>query len=802
MTKAFKGALLNKDKRKQLFLFLCLHSLFFYAQQKYTISGVIKDGKNGETLSGATVLLKGIRIGSTVNAYGFYSITVPEGNYTLEVSYLGYVTVEKKIDLRTNKRINIELQEDTAQLEEVIISSQKNKKVDVRTPQMSTVQLTHKSIKEIPVVLGEVDIIKSIQLLPGVTKAGEGASGFNVRGGAEDQNLVVLDEAIIYNASHLFGLFSVFNIDAIKDVKLYKGGIPAQFGGRASSVLTIRQKDGNSKKIALAGGVGAISSRLTLEGPMFKNKGSFLIAGRAAYANLFLLLFNNPNRVGFYDVNLKTNYQINDKNRLYLSGYFGNDSFNLNNSFTNAYGNMTGNLRWNHIYNDKLFSNLSLIYSRYNYNLQVNAEGIDWKSNINNYNFRYDFKYYPSDKLTLDFGVSGIYYNFDPGVLNPLNEKSSVKPQNIDNKFAIEAGVYVSANHKISKKLAMQYGLRLSYFNRLGKQNLFNYKDGLPVIYNTQLGIYERARPIGQTTYSSGESIADFMNLEPRFSLSYLLNTKSSIKVSYNRIAQYLHLISNTASATPLDVWAPSGKFLKPQLANQVAIGYFKNFKDDMFSIELESYYKTIKNRVDYIDGAELIAQNTIETEVLIGETRAYGLELLLRKNKGSFTGWLAYTLSKAEQRTPGGSAGGLGINRGEWYHTPYDRTHDISVTGSYKLNEKWSFGANFIFQTGRPVTYPNGQFQYNGLSIATYANRNANRLPAYHRLDISATLRPWKNKHRKWQSEFVFGIYNLYNRRNAASISFRQNETTRINEATRTSIFGIVPSITYNFKF
>ncbi|MEW7278240.1 TonB-dependent receptor [Aquimarina sp. 2201CG1-2-11] len=788
--------------KKTLIFAVFLISCLGFAQEKFTISGTLKDQTNGETLLGATIFLKGISIGTTTNEYGFYSLTAPQGDYTLVISYLGYKTIEKVIVLDKNIKFNSELLEDAGQLDEVVITVDESKKVNLRTPQMSVAKLSSQTIKQMPAVMGEVDVIKSLQMLPGVTNASEGASGFNVRGGAEDQNLVLLDEAIIYNASHLFGFFSVFNTDAIKDVKLYKGGIPSRFGGRVSSVLDIRQKDGNSKELNLSGGIGAISSRLAMEGPTLKDKGSFLLAGRASYANLFLALASNENRAGFYDFNLKTNYELNDKNKLYLSGYFGNDNFELSNFFTNSYGNLSGNLRWNHIFNDKLFSNLSLIYSRYNYNLEINAEGIDWKSDIDNYNFKYDLGYYLNDKLKFDFGLSGIYYNFNPGELNPLDENSGINPLKLDNKYAFEAGIYAGLEHKISNKLTTQYGLRYSYFNRLGQQTLSNYQNGLPIVYNAQLDIYERANPIGETEYGSRKSIADFDNFEPRFALSYQLNEKSSIKASYNRIVQYLHLISNTTSATPLDVWAPSGKFLEPQIADQFAVGYFRNFKDNMFSIEAETYYKIIDNRVDYIDSADLIAQNTIETEILIGESRAYGLELLLRKNKGKFTGWLAYTLSKSEQRTPGGAAGGAGINNGDWYNTPWDRTHDISFTGSYKLNDKWRFSSNFVFQTGRPVTYPDGQFQYNGLSIPTYSERNADRLPAYHRLDFSAILTPRKNKNRKWQAEWVFGIYNIYNRKNAASITFGQNVDTGVNEATRTAIFGIIPSISYNFKF
>ncbi len=779
-----------------------LMSWLGFAQEKFTVSGTIKDHANGETLLGAAILLKGTTIGATTNEYGFYSLTAPKGTYTLVISYLGYKTIEEPIVLDKNIKFNSEITEDAGQLSEVVITAGESKKINLRTPQMSVAKISSQTIKQIPAVMGEVDVIRSLQMLPGVTKAGEGASGFNVRGGAEDQNLVLLDEAIIYNTSHLFGFFSVFNADAIKDVKLYKGGIPSRFGGRASSVLDIRQKDGNSKDLKLTGGIGAVSSRFAIEGPTFKEKGSFILAGRASYANIFLALANNSNRAGFYDLNLKTNYELDTKNKLYLSGYFGNDNFKLSNFFTNSYGNLSGNLRWNHIFNDKLFSNLSLIYSRYNYNLEINAEGIDWKSDIDNYNLKYDLKYYLNDKLKVDFGVSGIYYNFNPGELNPLNESSGINRLKLDNKYARETGIYTGLEYKVLDRLTLQGGLRYSNFNRLGKQTLNDYANALPVIYNSQLGIYERAEPIGETEYGSGKSIASFGNFEPRFAMSYQLNEKSSVKASYNRMAQYLHLVSNTMSATPLDVWAPSGKFLKPQIADLYAIGYFRNFNNDTYSLETEAYYKTIKNRVDYIDGADLIAQNTIETEILIGESRAYGLEFLLRKNKGKFTGWLAYTLSKAEQRTPGGRAGGLGINNGAWYSTAYDRTHDISFTGSYKLNDKWRFNTNFAFQTGRPVTYPNGQFQYNELSIPTFSKRNTSRLPAYHRLDLSATLIPRKNKDRKWQGEWVFGIYNAYNRKNAASITFGQNVDTAVNEATRTAIFGVIPSISYNFKF
>ncbi len=786
---------------RELTVLFILFTSILYAQDKYTTSGIIEDLSNGETVFGASVFLKGTSIGVVSNEYGFYSITAPKGTYTIVVSYVGFEDINQEVTFDKDQKIDFEISEGLTQLKEVVLSTEESERVNIRTPQMSVSKVKIATIKKMPVVLGEVDIIKSIQMLPGVTNNGEGSSGFNVRGGAADQNLVLLDEAIIYNTSHLLGFFSVFNADAIKDVKLYKGSIPARFGGRVSSVLDVRQKDGNNKKFQMTGGIGAISSRLAIEGPLLKEKGSFIIAGRGSYAHLFLKLAKKDNSASFYDLNLKTNYNLNENNKLYLSGYFGRDGFDFSGTFNSNYGNLSGNLRWNHIFNDRLFSNASLIYSKYDYNLAIDIFEFDWKSSIKNYNIKYDLKYYASDVLKLDFGVNGIYYNFDPGAIKPTTESSPVNPLQFDLKKAFESGLYISAEHKITSKLTAQYGLRYSAFLRLGEQSLVNYKNDQPVVFNNVLGIYQAGIPIGETVYKKNERIKSFGNFEPRLSVSYQLNQSSSIKAGYSRVAQYIHLLSNTSSITPLDVWAPSGKFIKPQLSDQYAIGYFKNFKNNIFSFEIEGYYKTVANRIDYIDGSNLII-NTIETEILNGKSRAYGLEFLLRKNKGNFTGWFAYTISKSEQQTLGGTAGGPGINDGAWYNSAYDRTHDISITGSYKLNDKWALSANQIFQTGRPVTYPNGQYLYEGMSIASYSLRNADRLPSYHRLDISATYTPNKRQKKQWKSEWVFGIYNVYNRKNAASISFGQNRESGVNEATRTAIFGIVPSITYNFKF
>lgn len=791
---------------KNKIIWICLlMSTFLVAQEKFSVSGTVKDQQNGETLFGATVYLKGTNNGAVTNEYGFFSLTAKKGTYTLVVSFLGYENITKEITLDVDQTINFEIKEASTSLETVVIEAEESERVNIRKPQMSVSKLNAATIKQMPVVLGEVDLIKSIQLLPGVTSGGEGTAGFNVRGGAADQNLVLLDEAIIYNTSHFFGFFSVFNADAIKDIKLYKGDIPAKFGGRVSSVLDVRQKDGNSKNFEVNGGVGLISSRLALEGPMFNKKGSFLVAGRTSYAHLFMPLIEEikDDKISFYDLNLKTNYEINENNRIYLSGYFGRDVFDLSQFIQNRYGNTSANVRWNHIFSEKLFSNLSLIYSKYNYELVLDFIKLDWVSDIQNFNIKYDLRYYASDKLKLDFGVSGISYNFNPGEIKPSDPSSSINARQLDKKRAFEGGVYVSAEHEITDKLSAQYGLRLSTFNRLGGQVLSDYANDLPVVYNSEIGIYEEGEEIGTTDYGRSESIQTFANLEPRLGLSYQLNDESSVKASFTRTVQYLHLLSNTSSVTPLDVWAPSGRYIQPQKSNQYAAGYYRNFKDKTYSLEVEAYYKNVDNRIDYIDGSNLIGTNNIETEILNGEARAYGLEILFRKNTGKFTGWFAYTLSKSEQRALGGNVGGPGINNGDWYNTPFDRTHDISVTGNYELNEKWKFGVNFIYQTGRPVTYPDGQYQYEGLSIASFDARNANRLPAYHRLDFSATFTPSKNKNRRWQSEWVFGLYNAYARRNAASISFVQDFDTGENEARRISVFGsFIPSITYNFKF
>ena len=791
------------DTKKITFLFLILSCFNLFSQEKFTLSGTITDNKSNETMIGVNLYIPETQSSINTNQYGFYSITLPKGTYTVLVSYIGFQTQSKELVLDKSTKLNFNLSDSAEVLDEVVVSGT-NYTTSIRKPEMSVNRLSISSIKKMPVVLGEVDVIKSLLLLPGVTNAGEGASGFNVRGGGADQNLILLDEATIFSSSHVFGFFSVFNPDAIKDLKLYKGGIPANFGGRASSVLDIYQKDGNSKSFHANGGIGLISSRLLLEGPLVKDKGSFLIGGRSSYAHLFLKLSEDQkdNSAYFYDLNTKLSYKLNPNNNLYLSGYFGRDVFAISKSFSNTYGNATLNLRWNHLFSDKLFTNLSLIYSDYYYGLDLDFVGFKWDSGIKNYNIKYDFKHYLSDSFKLNYGANAIYYSFNPGTIKPSDADSGINFDQLDKKYAFEPSLYISAEQEISKKLAVTYGLRYSMFYRLGQSTVNIYADNNPILFNTDQQIYEKATPIGTKFYDKNKTIQSFDNLEPRLAVSYQLTDESSIKASYNRMVQYLQLISNTSSPTPLDVWTPSDNFIKPQLADQVALGYFKNFNDKMYTLEVETYYKKIKNRLDYIDGADLIANEAIEQVILNGRMRSYGLELMVKKNEGKFNGWISYTLSRSEQQTPGRTLEEIGINNGNWYKSVYDKTHNLAVTAAYELNEKWTFGSNFSLQTGQPATFPIGQYSYENIVVPSYGLRNESRLPAYHHLDLSATLTPTKNKDRDWKGEWVFSIYNVYNRKNAASINFRQNSDTGANEAVRTSIFGMVPAVSYNFKF
>ena len=783
--------------RRIIFLFLLLNFNFIYTQNSFTISGYVQDNSNNELIIGASVIVKELQIGTVTNNYGFFSLTLVEGDYDLIFQSLGFEDQSLNFNLNRNISVNIFLNENIESLDEVILS--KNiEDVDVELPLLSMNILSGKTIRQTPVVFGESDLLKTIQLLPGVSSAGEGASGFNVRGGAADQNLILFDEAIIYNSSHLFGLFSVFNSDAIKEVKLYKGGIPSSYGGRISSVLDVYQKDGNNQKLQANGGIGSISSRFLVEGPIQKNKSSFLLASRGSYAHLFLKLTDIENVAYFYDLNTKSNFVINDKNKIFVSGYFGRDVFKLQDTFSNTYGNSTFNFRWNHLINEKTFSNTSVIYSNYYYGLKLDFGGFDWNSSIKNLNLKFDIKNYFSNEFQFNYGLNIIYFDFNPGEISPLTPNSGINYSKLNSKYAVENSAYFDIINKISPNLSVRYGLRFNQFLRLRQQGLQSYINDDPLDFDENLKIYNPANPLIYSFDNNSSVFKTFNNVEPRINISYSFKGQS-LKASYNRLNQYLHLISNTSSPTPLDIWVPSGPYLKPQKLDQFALGFYKNAKSLRFESEL--FYKKIKNKLDYVDGADLVGNDNIETVVIAGDARAFGIEFLLKKISGRHKYWIAYTLSKSEQKTPGRNSIETGINFSKWYNTPYDKTHDLSINSEYKINDKLKLVGNFIYQTGQPTNYPNSQYNYMNLNIPNFGERNSSRLPHYHRLDINLTLKPKKNN-RKIESTWVFGIYNLYNRDNANSIIFRRNNETLKNEAVQISIFGIVPSVTYNFKF
>lgn len=783
--------------KKIFLLVIFLFSLNINSQNNFTLSGYVLDSQTNELVIGASVIIDELNIGTITNSYGFFSITVKEGNYSVKTQNLGYKDDLQIISLNKNIILNIYLTEEVESLDEVIVM-ENTEDIDIELPVLSLNIISGKTIRQTPVVFGESDILKTIQLLPGVSSAGEGASGFNVRGGAADQNLILFDEAIIYNSSHLFGLFSVFNSDAIKEVKLYKGGIPSSYGGRLSSVLDVYQKDGNNQNFSMNGGIGAISSRLLVEGPIQKNQSSFLVASRGTYAHLFLKLTDIENIAYFYDLNTKSNFVIDNKNKIFLSGYFGRDLFKLDGTFMNTYGNSTLNLRWNHLINEKTFSNTSLIFSDYYYGLQLDFVGFDWKSGIKNLNFKFDLKNYYSNIFQFNYGLNVIYYDFNPGTIGPLTPDSGFNFSRLNKKYAFENSTYFDVIHKINSQLSMRYGIRLNQFLRLRQNGLQQYANDDPLYYDNDLKIYDPATPLAGNFDNNSSVFKTYNNIEPRINISYSFNNQS-IKASYNRLNQYLHLISNTSSPTPLDIWVPSGPYIKPQKLDQYALGYYKRIKN--IKIETEIFYKKIKNRLDYIDGADLVANDNIETVILPGKSRAYGFEILLKKSEGRHKFMVAYTLSKSEQKTPGRNSLEDGINFSNWYNTPYDKPHDFSINSEYILSKKLKIVGNFIYQTGQPTNYPNSQYTYMNLNVPNYGKRNSQRLPNYHRMDINLTLTPEK-KNKKIESSWVFGIYNLYDRDNASSIIFRRNNETLKNEAVQISIFGIVPSVTYNFKF
>ncbi len=775
--------------RSKILILLCLFSFVgLKAQNEFSLSGYIKDKQTGEDLIGAALYFPEISKGVTANVYGYYSISLPQGTYQCRVSFVGYETQELEIVLDKNIEKTFELGTSSEQLKEVEVSA-KRQDANVNDVQMSTINMSMNRIKKIPAVFGEVDVIKAIQLLPGVAAAGEGLSGFFVRGGAADQNLILLDEALVYNSSHLLGFFSVFNPDAIKDVQLYKGGIPSRFGGRLASVLDVRMKDGNSKKFTANGGIGLIASRLTLETPIVKDKGSILISGRRTYADAFLVFSKNESlknsELYFYDFNLKANYKLSDKDRLYASGYFGRDKFGLNGaqSFGINWGNATGTLRWNHLFNQKWFSNVTLIRSDYDYGLlgTQDEDTFEWTSKIRDYSLKADLTYFQSTTSTWRFGAQATHHTFTPGNID-INNRGTRYQFELEKNQAMEYGIYVDREHEITPRLKATYGIRVSRFDNVGDQKLFAYDNDFNISDTTQTG-----KGVFNTYYG----------IEPRIGARYTLDTESSVKASYNRTYQYVQIASNSTGSSPLDVYFSASPNVKPQSADQVAVGYFRNLKENTYEASVELYYKWMDNTIDFKNQAQLLLNEALEGELRIGTSKAYGAEFLVRKNEGKFTGFVSYTLSRVTRNIDvDESLPGI-----EEYLASYDKTHDIAVVASYELNKKWSFGGNFIYGTGNAITMPTGKYFYKGSLVPVYSDRNGARMEPYHRLDLSATLKNKVKEGKRWQSEWVFSIYNVYSRKNPYTYSFTQDdEGTPV--ANKVYLFPIIPSVTYNFKF
>ncbi len=763
-------------------IFFCSFSV--NAQDNYTINGVVKDSLSGETLIGVTLKFTAAsQSGTSTNAYGFYSYKLSPGEYNLSVSYIGYRSINRMVSINSDLRLDLNMVPENI-LEEIVISSEKRND-NIVNAQMGVAKINLSEIRNVPVLFGERDVLKTLQLLPGIKSAGEGNSGFYVRGGSTDQNLILLDEAPVYNASHLLGFFSTFNSDAIKDVSVFKGGMPAQYGGRLSSVLDIRMNDGNKKEFTAEGGIGLISSRLKVEGPLIKDKSSFMISGRRTYADAFLALSKdssiNKNTLYFYDLNAKVNYQIDDKNTLYLSGYFGRDELGLSETFGFDWGNATSTLRWNHLFSNRLFSNTSLIYSNYNYVIENFLEENNFKvnSSIRDMNLKQDFQLALNNSHNIRFGLDLIHHTIAPGNIT-ASATSSVNEVTIEKRKGNEIAAYISDEWEVNDKFNLVYGLRASSFLLFGP------------------GVFPTLDKDGNTTssksYTSGQLVRSYFNLEPRISASYQLNEFSSLKSSYTRNTQNLHLMSNSTASSPTDLYIMSSNNVKPEIADQIALGYFRNFNNDNYEFSTELYFKQMQNQIDYRSGTDLRGNTNVESDLLFGDGRAFGIELFLKKRFGKLNGWVGYTLSKTERKFND-------IDLGKWFNAKQDRTHDLSLVGIYKATERWTFSSTFVFNTGNAVTFPAGKYQLNNKTVYYYPERNSDRMPNYHRLDLSATLEGKPG--RKLQSSWSFGIYNLYNRKNAYSIDFRDDpDNPTRTQAVRTTLFGIIPSITWNFKF
>jgi hypothetical protein len=748
------------------------------AQEKTTVNGTVKDKMNGESIMGAVIKVDQLaNVVVTSNEYGFFAISLPKGKYDLRISYVGYE--EKRIPITLNEPMSIPVfLESKNQLVEVVVES-KRKDDNLMKAQMGTETLNMKSISRVPVLFGEKDVLKTIQLLPGVKSAGEGNSGFYVRGGAADQNLILLDEAPVYNASHLLGFFSTFNSDAIKDATLIKGNGPAQYGGRLSSVLDVKMKEGNNKNYIVNGGVGLISSRLSIEGPIQEDKSSFILSGRRTYADIFVKANEKfkDNILYFYDFNAKANYKIDDKNRIYFSGYFGRDELGLGTSFGINWGNKTGTIRWNRVMSNKLFLNTSFIYSDYNYDVSLkNGETkFNVNSNIKDVNVKQDYTYYFNPKNTIRFGFNTILHTITPSIFSGTVNNSVNKV----GRNGLENAIYFNNNFKANQQFTLDYGLRVSAYTLMGG-DVYN-------IYNGD----EKTSSILLQKNAFGKT---YLNLEPRITGNYRINELSSVKLAYARNVQHLHLLSNATASSPSDQWIGNSYNIKPELADQTSIGYSRNFKNNTYELGAELYYKKMQNQLDYKDGTNINTIADVESALLYGIGRAYGFELLAKKKMGIVSGWISYTLSKAERKIEG-------INEGEWYNAKQDRTHDISIVSIVELNSKWSVSGVFVYYTGDAVTFPTGKYSFEGQTIYQYAKRNANRMPTYHRLDLSVTYEN-RNKNKR-ETSWNFSLYNVYGRENAYRINFQDDPLDKTKtQIIQTSLFRWVPSITYNFKF
>jgi len=765
-------------KKVILLILLILPIQAAIAQDKVRLSGQIRDSASNEDLIGVSVYIKEIKAGASSNVYGFYSLSTIPGEYVVRFSLPGYETREIAMNLDKDIRADIELKVSPLEIESVTVTADAPDE-NIKTPEMSVLKINPVQLKKVPVLFGEQDLLKAIQLMPGVQSAGEGNSGFYVRGGGADQNLILLDEAIVYNASHLLGFFSVFNSDAIRDARLIKGSGSSEYGGRLSSVLDIRMKEGNSKRFVTEGGVGLISSRLSLEAPLVKDKSSFILAGRRTYFDLFLKASNDENtrktQLYFYDLNAKANYILGKNDRLFLSGYFGRDVLGYKGEFGIDWGNSTGTMRWNHIFNSRLFSNSSLIFSHYKYEVGITNgdELINIGSSIKNISLKEDFQYFVDSKNIIKFGLQGTYHTFTPGEIKA--EKSSINALEFKKKYGLESAAYVNHEFQPTDLLSFDYGLRYSSFAALGPGEVFSFD---------QAGV-----PTGSTEYGSGKLIKYYGGIEPRVSASYMLDFASSVKASYARNMQYLHLLSTSTTTTPFDLWHPSTKIVKPGIADQFAVGYFRNFEENKYETSVEVYYKNLQNQVDYKNGADIFFNEYVESQLVFGKGRTYGLELYARKNEGRLTGWLSYTLARAQKKFEA-------INNGDWFRARQDRTHDLELVTMYDLSRSWTLGVNWVYYTGNAVTFPSGKYVVDNHVINMYTERNGYRMPAYHRLDLAFT---WQGKRSSWN----FSLYNAYGHRNAYSIYFRTaKDDPGRTEAVRIALFTFFPSITYNFSF